>query len=718
MKHRILLTLAVIALLGGLVAAQREHAEARPGAQSILYLVADSERDLTTLPSHFTRLSDDDEAKYGGALAAGETSSSEKASADDAEIDAVVKRVGGRVASRAHRRLRYEFHYLPDRAFINAFALPGGYVFIGRGLIEHMTTEDELATVLAHEVEHVDHYHCAERLQTELALRKIPLASVLAIPISAFQSGYSKDQELEADREGVLLAHRAGYSAAGAVRAFQMLRDLSHEKEESVRTPQGELVSVAADVLTGYFRSHPATEDRIAQVRTMIAQDPSLAAQPEHELPIGYIFIAARALDADAKEEFRTAADLAQRALRERPGYPIALRALFEASLGLEQYAAAQDAFRELVARDASVADAAERSAEARATELFGRGQYDRETRLIESLLVILPAQPRLLRAAAWAYAMKGDDAAAVAKAASLRLFYPNDAASPAADAERSAGELLGKSEFAHAASMARVAVALDPARPSAFRVEAQAELAQASFGAAATAFERAYDNVAADSTWLRAFSDALGAARPQSASQELQSFLKDRPPPANLPPYEVRVEAAGLALLGGNEAPAKELTNLAESGQLAPELLSRLGWWYLRAARPAEAAAVLETAQKVRPGDADVQNALAWTRFEEGKPPIETSGFDQPAREALELWQQGRRKDALSAWTKVAQGTPQWTNAAWRRGLYPPRVNATAEQLDAEIQRQAELRREAVKPRRRLPSPAPASPPRPTAGR
>ena len=177
-------------------------------------------------------------------------------------------------------------------------------------------------------------------------------------------------------------------------------------------------------------------------------------------------------------------------------------------------------------------------------------------------------------------------------------------------------------------------------------------------------------------------------------------------------------MEAAGLALLGGNEAPAKELTNLAESGQLAPELLSRLGWWYLRAARPAEAAAVLETAQKVRPGDADVQNALAWTRFEEGKPPIETSGFDQPAREALEMWQQGRRKDALSHWTKVAQVTPQWTNAAWRRGLYPPRVNATAEQLDAEIQRQAELRREAVKPRRRLPSPAPASPPRPTAGR
>jgi predicted Zn-dependent protease len=194
MKHRILFTLAAIALLGGLVAAQREHAEARPGAQSVLYLVADSERDLTTLPSHFTRLSDDDEVKYGGELAAEETGSPEKPSADDVEIENVVRRLGGRVASQAHRRLLYRFHYLPDRSFINAFALPGGHVFIGRGLIEHMTTEDELATVLGHEVEHIDHYHCAERLQTELALRKIPLGGVLAIPIEVFQSGTARSR--------------------------------------------------------------------------------------------------------------------------------------------------------------------------------------------------------------------------------------------------------------------------------------------------------------------------------------------------------------------------------------------------------------------------------------------------------------------------------------------------------------------------------------------
>src|SRR5207244_13551377 len=48
------------------------------------------------------------------------------------------------------------FHYIPDPNLINAFALPGGHVFIGRGMLDLMTTEDQLATVLGHEVEHID----------------------------------------------------------------------------------------------------------------------------------------------------------------------------------------------------------------------------------------------------------------------------------------------------------------------------------------------------------------------------------------------------------------------------------------------------------------------------------------------------------------------------------------------------------------------------------
>ncbi len=715
MKHRVLLALAVVALIGALFVAQRQRADARPSAAPVLYLVADSERDLTTLPSHFTRISDDDETKYGADLADQYLATRGKLTPDDVTVENYVRDVGAHLASRAHRRLRYQFHFVPDRDFVNAFALPGGHVFIGAGLIEHMTTEDELAAVLGHELEHVDHYHCAERLQVEAALRRVPLGMILQIPVAVFQAGYSKDQELEADREGVLLATQVGYSANGAVRAFEMLRDISHENEEKVRTPQGEMASVATGVLTGYFRSHPPTADRIEQVREMIARDPSLAAPAERTLAAEYIFLAEHALDAAEEGKYRLAADLAQRALREHPDYPAALRAMFEADIGLEQYVAAQGIYRELLARDPIAADAAETRAEVRAGQLDALKQYDREIGLLESILVVQPSQPRVLRAVAWAYAMKGDRAGANAKALMFTRLYSDQVVSVAADAERAAGELLGKHDFGLAASMADLAIAFDSARRSAYRIEADAELAQAHFAAAAAAYERAYDPPSADPAWLTGFTDALGAARPRAASQELQSLLKEHRADA-LSPARLRVEFAGLDLLSGKDADARAVMKDVESGEVAPELLTRLAWWYLRAARPADAEAVLKKTQGLRPGDSEVQNALEWTHFEEGRPVAETSGAYANVRAALEAWRTGRRKDALAQWPAIARANPQWANPAWRQAFYPSRVNATAQEIEGEIQRQAELRR--VTPRRRSPSPAPASRQHPAAGR
>ncbi len=706
MKHRVLLALATASLLGALFVAQRQHAEARPSAAPVLYLVADSERDLTTLPSHFTRISDDDETKYGAEIASEALSTRGKLTPDDVDTENYVKRVGAQVASHAHRRLRYEFHFMPDRSFVNAFALPGGHLFIGAGLMEHMTTEDELAAVLGHEVEHVDHYHCAERLQVEAALRKIPLGMVLQIPIAVFQAGYSKDQELEADREGVLLAAQTGYSAMGAIHAFEMLRDMSHENAEKARTPQGEMASVAASVLTGYFRSHPPTEDRITQVSAMIERDPSLAAHPERKLAVEYIFLAEHALDAAADGKFRVAADLAQRAVNEDRTSSLALRALFEADLGLEQYAAAQDVYRTLLMHDPPAADMAETWAEARAAQLFDSKQYDRETALLESILGVQPSQPRVLRAAAWAYAMKGDRAGAEAKAKSFNHLYSDQTASVAADAERAAGELLGKHEFAQAASMASLAIALDPDRPSAFRIEGDAELAQAHFNDAAATYQRAYDPVSADAAWLTAFADALGAAHPHTASQELQLLLKEHPP-ESLQQARVRVETAGLALFSGNDVEAQAVLKGVEGGEIAPELLARLGWWYLRAGRTADAETVLKKVESSRPGDSDVQNALAWTVFEEGRAPLEPSGADTNIRAALQAWRAGRRKGAVVQWRAITSETPQWSNSEWRRAFYPAHVNATALEIEA-----------ALTPPRRSPSPARASLPRPTSGR
>ena len=687
MKRAILLTL-VIALLGAaLFVAQRRHAHAAVSAAPILYLVADSERDLARLPSHFTRIPDKEEIAIGKSLAQRELGD-RKLNADATAVEAYLNDVGRRMAPRAHRKLPFHIYYVADRDFDNAFALPGGPVFIGAGLIERMTTEDELAAVLAHEMEHIDHYHCAERLQVEAALRRIPLGQALAIPVAIFQAGYNKDQELEADREGVMLAARAGYSAAGALRAFEMLASMSREPEPS-RTPQGEAARVTAGVLTGYFRSHPPAPDRVAQTRALIARQPEIAARPERPLAVEHVFLAFKSLDAVGDEKFALAEELAQRALRQRPGYHTALLALCEAEYGLDRNANA--VYRQLDAPDAA---AVETWGEARANELGNKKQYDRELTLVKALLEVQPAQQQLLRLAALAQAMKGDDAAAAATAATLRHLYADVAASFAAEAEKLAAESLDGREFAHGASMARLSLALDPQRRSANGKLGDAEFAQAHFDRAADAYKNAFDPNNSDADWLRKYAFALGAARPAAACAEMQTFLSQWSVKAFSDSF-ADVECAGLGVAARNDAKAREIVQLVDRGSIAPELLERLGWWYFHANRSADAETVLRKARSLRPADAQIENMLWWTMIEEGKP-FEPTNASTPetiventpdVRDALAAWRFGRKAEAVRRWAAVTQSKPQWLNPAWRAALYPPKVNEVAQAVEGERQ-------------------------------
>jgi len=126
---------------------------------------------------------------------------------------------------------------------------------------------------LGHEIEHIDHYHCAERVEVESRLRKVPLGGVVQLPITLFQAGYSKDQELEADREGTRLAVLAGYSPRGALRMFETFDRLYHEQITPAQAPQQEMARVTTETLRGYFRSHPLPPERIAQVQKMITEE-------------------------------------------------------------------------------------------------------------------------------------------------------------------------------------------------------------------------------------------------------------------------------------------------------------------------------------------------------------------------------------------------------------------------------------------------------------
>ena len=280
MKARIALGMVVLLLAAALLASEKHRFEAPVGPAAILYFIADTERELSRLPMALTRLSDKEEVRIGNELAQAYAAGlgASQLNPAEQEIADYVARVGGLVAVRAQRKLPYKFHYIHDRDFINAFALPGGHVFLGGGLLARMETEDELAAVLGHEIEHIDHYHCAERIQLEAARRRLRLGllgDLLSLPVEVFQVGYSKAQELEADREGTLLAARASYSPWGAITLFEKFQRLEDEMSQPSRRPTSpveEVSRVAWDTLAGYFRSHPPSAERAAQIRRLIQE--------------------------------------------------------------------------------------------------------------------------------------------------------------------------------------------------------------------------------------------------------------------------------------------------------------------------------------------------------------------------------------------------------------------------------------------------------------
>jgi len=276
MKHALALMVVLLVAGGALYLAQHGKRHDAVNANAVVDMAADWQRDITRAPLQFTRISDQQESRIGDELARHYVSAQPAQTPETRATEQYVQEVGGRVAAHAKRKLNYRFHLIGDANLINAFALPGGHVFIGQGLLDQMTSEDELAFILGHELEHIDHYHAVERVQIEAKLKSLNLdivTTIAEIPMSVWQAGYSKDQEFEADREGLRIAVAAGYSPQGAVSMTEKLGKLQREYVIHAETPTGELSQVAIDGLTGYFRSHPLPSERLEQVNAVIAQD-------------------------------------------------------------------------------------------------------------------------------------------------------------------------------------------------------------------------------------------------------------------------------------------------------------------------------------------------------------------------------------------------------------------------------------------------------------
>jgi predicted Zn-dependent protease len=190
---------------------------------------------------------------------------------EDPALEAYLNEVGQRlVAIGDVRGYRYSFKVV-DRPEVNAFALPGGHVYVTRGLLAMANSEAELAGVLGHEIGHVTQRHIAKQLTRAIGYNILALgiigltaanpgtrgqvgaaAATIRGLMTNIMIGYSKDLEAEADEVGLRMAARAGYDPQAVVGFMRAMR--THER------------------LTGQgfhaFSDHPATNERIVKADT------------------------------------------------------------------------------------------------------------------------------------------------------------------------------------------------------------------------------------------------------------------------------------------------------------------------------------------------------------------------------------------------------------------------------------------------------------------
>ena len=328
MKRWIIFAGIVLLGLAAIVASQRQKVDSPASPAALLYLVADTERELTRMPVHFVRMSDAEEIRIGNTLAYYYSSRERRdKTPENTIIQHYLTRVGTELATHAHRVLPYKFHYIPDADLVNAFALPGGHVYVGGGLVALMDSEDELAAVVGHEIEHIDHYHCSDRVQQEQALRRIPLGGLVAIPIEVFEAGYSKDQELEATARERAWRCRRDTRRLEPSACLKRSRGCRRSIRPRQRIRRKKCRRWRSRRWRDIFRSHPLPSERIAQVQKMIASE-GWTPRAERDLRIAYLFATAKAQPALDAKNYTQAEQLANQSLRLRPDQPRAFQVL------------------------------------------------------------------------------------------------------------------------------------------------------------------------------------------------------------------------------------------------------------------------------------------------------------------------------------------------------------------------------------------------------
>ena len=242
-------------------------------------------RDYVTGKRTFTLLTEADEIALG--READPQILAEFGVYDDPKLTAYVDQIGQAIAGVSHRpNLKYTFRVV-DSPVVNAFALPGGWVYFTRGILAHFNSEAELAGVMGHEVGHIVARHGAEQIsRAQLAGLAIGLGAALSPEFRKFSKfaevgvgllflKFSRDQESESDRLGVEYATRLGYNAHEMANFFKTIARLSEKSGATMPT---------------FLSTHPNPRDREKRIHALTREwQQKIEFQPKNVRRIDYL---------------------------------------------------------------------------------------------------------------------------------------------------------------------------------------------------------------------------------------------------------------------------------------------------------------------------------------------------------------------------------------------------------------------------------------------
>lgn len=201
---------------------------------------------------------------------------------DQHPLTGYVQNIGANLLTEVHDRKPFDYQFfVVDSARINAFALPGGYIYVTKNMLQEVIqSEAELAGLIAHEIAHVELNHCSDSVRYHEDRMDGKMSPVQLVH-QLMRFSYSERLERSADQYGVKLAVRNGYHPLGMSNLFSRMLDVRYDGAGSDEDEGHQRVTrMIADAIRSYLRTHPKLPERIESLTDWIHGHSEWVGQP------------------------------------------------------------------------------------------------------------------------------------------------------------------------------------------------------------------------------------------------------------------------------------------------------------------------------------------------------------------------------------------------------------------------------------------------------